>query len=193
MTDAAPSSTRARIPAPLRWFAGSLRVHLVNAAQIPGEGAVFAVQRPYDGVAHAVYERHLPGRAVMVHLDAAGLAGVARPELDEGLDVLVPLDADPAQSRQQILDTLALARAASRPVFPVGLAVGSTVKLGADALPLPGARVVMIVEAPFHVPARPARIPSDWADAFARLLKQAGGRARDILATWKHTGQPPGR
>ncbi|HQE19836.1 MAG TPA: hypothetical protein PK607_15160 [Aggregatilineales bacterium] len=189
MPDAALSATR--VSTPLRWLAGSLRVHLLNADQLPKGGAVFAVQRPYDGIAHAVYERHLPGRAGLLRLDAAPLAGFTSPGLEEGMDVLIPLDAEPGRARQQLTDILSLARSTARPIFPLGVAAGPTLALGGDSLPLPRARVVMIIEAPFHVPGQPQRIPSDWPDALARLLKQANGRARDILATWKHTGQPP--
>ncbi|SRR5690554_3881974 len=189
MSDAAPTATR--VPTPLRWLAGSLRVHLLNAGQLPESGVVFAAQRPYDGIVHAVYERYLPGRAGLLRLDAAPLAGFTSPGLEEGMDVLIPLDAEPGRARQQLTDILSLARSTARPIFPLGVAAGPTLALGGDSLPLPRARVVMIIEAPFHVPGQPQRIPSDWPDALARLLKQANGRARDILATWKHTGQPP--
>src|SRR5690606_11017882 len=128
------------------------------------------VQRPYDGIAHAVYERHLPGRAGLLRLDAATLADFTPPGLEEGMDVLVPLDAGPGRARQQLTATLSLARITARPIFPLAVAAAPARALVGDSLPLPRARFVVIVEAPFYGPGKPQRTPPDWPDALARLL-----------------------
>lgn len=157
----------ARPPAALRWLAGTMRVHLLGMEGLTTPGAVLVAPRPYDVIARATLAARLDD-AVLIAVDSRG------PEV-----------------RRQIAEAIRLARAAGGKVYPVGIAVQAAFTVGRGAVPLPWARAVLIVEAPFQVPAQPEHIPDVWTDAVERLLKQSTGRASDILATWKHTGHAP--
>src|SRR5690606_23940521 len=86
-----------------------------------------------------------------------------------------------------------LARQTERTLFPLGLAVHRAVGPSTGALPLPRARAVVVVETPFRAPAHPERVPHVWVEAVERQLRRAEGSARDMLATWRRSGQPPGQ
>lgn len=166
MTNTTPAASDTSPHSLPNWLAGSLRLHLRGTAQI-GPGAVLVVHHPYTRLARAVLTSgHQPEAVIAVH-------------------------ADPLFAHDQLAGAIRRASETGGLIIPVGAAASSTIALGGEAVPLPWSRAVLIVEAPFQVPGPVEQIPDAWADAIGRLLAQAAGRARDVLATWKHTGQSP--
>lgn len=112
--------------------------------------------------------------------------------LQAGLDVLMPAELGNEQAQRDLLRAIELARAAARSVLPVAVSASALVGFAGQAIPLPWAQVVVIVDAPFRVPDHPETIPDAWPTAIRYMLERAGGQAREALATWRHSGQRPG-
>ncbi len=191
----APSQPESIRPAlPMRWLGTTLRVHLVGGGLLPADGAVIAAQRADLPALRAVFERCFPGRQGVVEQAGSTLADRQAhiDRLQAGLDVLVPVEADSTGARHAIACAIQLARAAGKSISPVGVHVGTGLTAGVSVLPLPWARGVIVVEAPFRVPEQPEQVPDAWTAAILHLLNRASGLARDYLATWQHTGRRPG-
>lgn len=165
MTNTSPATPDVSPRSLPHWLAGSLQLYLRGTAQIE-PGAVLVIHSPYARLVRAILTVDQP-------------------------DSVIAVDADPTQARSQLAAAIRRASESGGVIVPVGAAASSTVTLGGEAIPLPWSKAVLIVEAPFQVPGQTAQIPDSWTDAVERLLTQAAGRARDILATWKHTGQSP--
>jgi hypothetical protein len=69
-------------------------------------------------------------------------------------------------------------------ILPVGAAARPALQLGKRIWPLPGARFVLVIDPPVHVPAGSGSALSDWQRTLTTLLQRADGLAADHLATW---------
>lgn len=69
-------------------------------------------------------------------------------------------------------------------VLPIGAAARPVIRIGGRAWPLPGARLVVVVDPPVHLPAGSGSALADWQRTLIALLRRADGLAADRLATW---------
>ncbi len=180
---------------PMRWLGALCRVHLIGAAHLPHDGTILAVRNSHLALFRAIYSQILTQRQGFLVLpdesdpqwqSAVGL-------LQSGRDALLAVGAS-SEGEPPLLAGLRLARIAERPILPVGIGAAPVIgprRTGGQVHPLPGARVVVVLEAPFQVPQQPAEIPTTWGATILHLLQQAEGRAQDILATWRRQGKAP--
>ena len=114
--------------------------------------------------------------------------------IEKGWDTICPIDEDTNIALLHLLDAFLLARTSNSQIYPVGLAARRMWPFGRGInreYPLPGTRLVVWFEPPFHVPAQPEQIPSEWPQAIVHLLNRANGQAREILLTWEKQGRLP--
>lgn len=185
MTDLASTPVASRPPALLRWLAGTLRIHLAGAEQLTSRGAVFVMPQREAPAGLALLTRSAE-RASVVRIDSTGATSAAH--LDAATDALITVGEDAGEALRAAIE---LARQTERTLFPLGVAVHPAVGPGSGAIPLPWGRAVMVVETPFQAPPHPEHVPQAWVEAVERQIRRADGRARDILATWRRSGQLP--
>lgn len=185
-----PSTVPRTSPGPaLRWLGSTLHAHVIGLAQVPEAGAVLVTQRAHAGIAHVVLARELGAQRAVSELAADEAAGVESREAGACLLVSIAVEAEAA--RDQLVSAIQLATRLNTVLLPLGVAAGAAVTVSGVALPLPWSRAVVLVDAPFQAPPQREAIPLSWAEVTLRLLERADGRARDALATWKHTGRSP--
>lgn len=180
---------------PMRWLGALCRVHLIGAARLPRDGAILTVRNSHMALFRAVYSQIFTQRqGCLVPPDENDPHWqVAANLLRSGRDALLAVG-DGSGERHPLLAGLRLARTAERLILPVGISAVPVIgprRTGGQVHPLPGARVVVVFEAPFQVPRQPAEIPEAWGATILHLLQQAEGQAQDVLATWRRQGKAP--
>lgn len=181
----------------MRLLGALCRVYLTGNEQLPAGGTVLAVRRSHAEIFKAVYGQALTERRgfVVPTGKTEGAALAAAGQIRAGRDALVVLSGE-STSDPRLADALHLARTATCGIFPVGISTAPVLRPGrrqTPARPLPGARIVVVFEAPFEVPLQPERIPEAWGSAILNLLDRASGRAAEIEATWRKQGRRPYR
>ncbi len=176
-----------------RWLAATARVHIVGDEQLPAQGTIIVVRQNQTALFGMVYSLRLPKRQGFVYPETAieDVWQASADRLSSGQDGIVSLAAEANTAHLKLIEVFRLARATACPIFPVGIGVAHSREPDAPVRLRPGARAVMVFEAPFHVPRQPDHIPEAWGKAVIHLMEKANGQAQDLLATWKHRGRLP--
>jgi hypothetical protein len=168
------------------WLCQLARIELAGVEQITPPGAILLIKESHAVLFRAIYARSLADRRGLfiptwqdeeTHGDYAAY-------IKNKYDALTVLPFDDAESRARVRDTLRLARTADALIFPVGIGVAPQVVLPGEAhtvLPLPGARVTLVLEAPFKTAEHPEQIPASWHRAVINLLERANEQAVGAL------------
>lgn len=158
------------------------------------------VEPPVSALPHwwvRTLRTQLHGRTDLLNIDTTIIATAKLAGAIKGLLLYQIQEAD--NTSTQVLTVLGLAaNPSSQPpilsliypqqsggiILPVGAAAQPAVQLGKRIWPLPGARFVLVIDPPVHVPAGSGSTLSDWQRTLTTLLQRADGLAADHLATW---------
>lgn len=164
-----PSSERPAappVPALPRWWARTLRTQLHGRTDLLDIDTMIIATGGLAGAVKGV---------LLYQMREAGNSGT------EDLTVL-GLAANPSSQPSEL--SLAPIRQSGSVILPMGAAAWPAVRLGKRIWPLPGARLVLVIDPPVHIPAGSGSTLSDWQRTLTTLLRRADGLAADHLATW---------
>jgi hypothetical protein len=153
-----------RLTNPLKLFSSTWHVQIIGSPNLSGAGSMLLVSTDQVRIMEAL--RGMP------------------PLIESGLRncVIVGVPDGEHQRTTAVRDLMEVARREHRLIIPAAAKASHIVSLPPlikNVIPLPRARIVICVEAPFEIPELPAEIPSAWINAVNHLLKIASGRAQD--------------
>jgi lysophospholipid acyltransferase (LPLAT)-like uncharacterized protein len=168
------------------WLCKLARIELSGTGQLGDSGVILLVKESCAALFRAIYTHCLADRQGLFmptwHGEETRRDYAAY--LKNKYDALIVIPADDAEGRARVRDALRLARTAGVLIFPAGIGVAPQVVLPGEtrtALPLPGARVKLVIEAPFKTAEHPEQIPASWHRAVVNLLERADEQAHHVL------------
>lgn len=171
-------------PIVMRWLCKLASVDVTGADQLGAPGAILLVGESHAALFRAIFARSLSERRGL--FIPSGQGDEPRRDyvayLKNKYDALIAIPADDSESTADARDALHLARAADALIYPIGVSIAPQVTLTGKrhtSLPLPGARIAVVIEAPFKTAEHPEQIPSSWHKAIIALLERANEQARD--------------
>lgn len=172
----------------LRWLCNLAGIELIGTEPPGNPGAILLVRDSHAAIFHAIYTHHLSKRR--------GLFIPSRQDdenshddvtyLKNRYDALIAIPTDDGNGSTNAGEALRLARAADALIFPIGIGITPQIMLPGKSrtvLPLPGARVAVVIEAPFKTAEHPEQIPTSWHTAMLDLLERANAQARQHLSS----------
>jgi hypothetical protein len=165
------------------WLSNLAKIELAGTEQLGEPGTILLLRDSHIPLFRAIYALHLSKRQGLFmpswHEDDRDYIAY----LGNKYDALVAIASD-TEAEAVTHNTLSLARAADALIFPIGISITPQVALPGQTrttLPLPGARVSVVIEAPFKTAEHPEQIPSSWHKAVISLLERANAQAQDVL------------
>ncbi len=175
-------------PIVMRWLCELASVEMMGTDQLGDTGQILLVGDNHAALFRAIYARHLGKRRGLFipswHGDETRRDYVAY--LRNRYDALITIPADEDEGKACARDALRLARTADALIYPIGVSVAPQVTLPGERhaiLPLPSARITVVIEAPFKTAEHPEQIPPSWHRAIIALLERADAQAQHSLSS----------
>lgn len=173
-------------PIMMTWLCSLARAGVNGTDQLCDRGAILLVSESHAVLFRAVYAQHLSERRGLFMPSWQG--DETRRDyaayLRNRYDALITIPTDEREGRASARDALRLARTADALIYPIGVGVDPQVALPGERraiIPLPGARVMVVIEAPFKTAEHPEQIPPSWHKAVIALLERANEQAQNGL------------
>jgi hypothetical protein len=160
-----PNSFR-KMVSQLNWFSSSWQAEIIGQQNLSTSRAILLVRRSQLRLMESLADRIFPLSSETNRVLIVGVTG------------------NQAQLTESLLEVLELARREHRVIIPAAASASPAIRLpliDEKLLPLPNARVILCIEAPFQIPDHPLDIPPTWLSAIEHLLDSAGTCARDML------------
>lgn len=176
-----------RPPVVMTWLCKLARTNVTGTDQLARPGMILLISERYAALFRAVYASYLGERRglFMPSRDEDRTRRDYSAYLKNEYDALIVIPADEAEGKASVRDALRLARTAEALIYPIGVSVAPQVALPGEkqtVLPLPGARIAVVIEAPFKTAEHPDQIPPSWHKAVIALLERANAQAQHSLS-----------